>query len=393
MFQQLINHSPDLQRLRNDGYEMELKGGYLLIHHIPYVTSLKEIKYGSLATVLDMNGQRTAKPGTHVLFFIGETPCFKDGRPLHALINQTADRTLQDGLTINHTFSSRPQEGYTDYYDKVTTYAELLSAPARSLDGSVITCTYNLILPDEDEQSVFNYYDTNSSRANIEMINNKLKGGRLAIIGIGGTGAYILDLVSKTPVSEIHLFDRDDFLQHNSFRAPGAASAEFFAKEKKTKVNYFADVYSNMHKGIVRHAYYLTEDNLDELAGFSFVFICVDKNSVRQMIIAYLLKTGISFIDVGMGVNVIDNALIGMIRTTSGTATKNDHLGKRVPSGDDIDNEYNTNIQIAELNMYNAVQAVVKWKKLCGFYHDTTQEHDSCYIIDKSKIINDDTTA
>jgi hypothetical protein len=110
------------------------------------------------------------------------------------------------------------------------------------------------------------------------------------------------------------------------------------------------------------------------------------------MIIAFLLKQRISFIDVGMGVNVIDNSLIGMVRTTAGTPEKNDHLSKRIPVEDDDNNEYSTNIQIAELNMYNAVQAVLKWKKLYGFYHDSTREHDSCYIIDKSKIINDDTT-
>jgi hypothetical protein len=37
--------------------------------------------------------------------------------------------------------------------------------------------------------------------------------------GLGGTGSYILDLVSKTPVNEILLFDSDDFLQHNAFRS------------------------------------------------------------------------------------------------------------------------------------------------------------------------------
>jgi hypothetical protein len=82
-----------------------------------------------------------------------------------------------------------------------------------------------------------------------------------------------------------------------------------------------------------------------------------------------------------------------MIRTTTGTALKNDHLVKRIPAIDNDHNEYNTNIQIAELNVLNAVMAVMKWKKLYGFYHDTSHEHDSCFIIDTSKIINDDLAA
>ncbi|MFR7634026.1 MAG: DUF6791 domain-containing protein, partial [Streptococcus salivarius] len=43
MSQQLINHSPDLKRLRDEGYEIEVHGGHLLVHHIPYVRSNKEI--------------------------------------------------------------------------------------------------------------------------------------------------------------------------------------------------------------------------------------------------------------------------------------------------------------------------------------------------------------
>lgn len=391
MLQQLINHSPDLQKLRNEGYELQLKGGYLLIHHIPYVNSKKEVKLGTLVTVLEMNGSKASVPSNHVLYFIGEAPCLQDGTAMTAIINSIGNVNLLSDLTVNFTFSSRPAEGYIDYYHKVSTYTELLSAPAKSLDQAVSAYTHNLIL-DEDQDSVFHYYDTNSSRANIELINGKLKGQNIAIIGLGGTGSYILDLISKTPVSEIHVYDGDLFLQHNSFRAPGAAAAENFGEVKKTKVEYMASIYSNMHKKIRKHAYYLTDKNLNELASCSFVFICVDKNSARNMVIEYLLKSGISFIDVGMGVNVVEDKLIGMVRTTTGTASKNDHLYKRIPAEDDEDNEYNSNIQIAELNMYNAALAVLKWKKTLGFYHDTAQEHDSCFIIDQSKIINEDFT-
>jgi tRNA A37 threonylcarbamoyladenosine dehydratase len=35
----------------------------------------------------------------------------------------------------------------------------------------------------------------------------KLEGKKIAIVGVGCTGSYILDLVAKTPVSEIHMYD------------------------------------------------------------------------------------------------------------------------------------------------------------------------------------------
>ena len=52
MSQQLINLSPDLKRLRDEGIEIEIKDAYLLIHHVPYLNSASEIKYGILVSDL-----------------------------------------------------------------------------------------------------------------------------------------------------------------------------------------------------------------------------------------------------------------------------------------------------------------------------------------------------
>lgn len=45
-----------------------------------------------------------------------------------------------------------------------------------------------------------------------------------------------LDMISKTCVSEIHLYDKDQFQQHNSFRAPGAASIDDLEKNKQNVI-------------------------------------------------------------------------------------------------------------------------------------------------------------
>ena len=44
-------------------------------------------------------------------------------------------------------------------------------------------------------------------------------------------------------------------------------------------------------------------------------------------------------------------------------------------------NEYDKNIQIADLNALNAALAVIKWKKLLGFYIDQEHELYSTYTI------------
>ncbi len=112
---------------------------------------------------------------------------------------------------------------------------------------------------------------------------------KLAIIGLGGSGGYVLDFVAKTNVREIHLFDGDVFLQHNAFRAPSAVSLQELDVRPK-KVDYFARLYGQMRRGIFTHPDYVTEENVENLAGFDFAFICVDKPAVRKLLSEYLTK-------------------------------------------------------------------------------------------------------
>jgi hypothetical protein len=393
MSPQLINHSPDLKQLRDNGFEIEVKGGYLLIHQIPYVNHLREILRGTLVSVLDLTSNlKTAAPKSHVIYFNGEYPCNKDGSPIEGIRNSSNKQTLTEGIEVDHLFSSKPPCGhYDDYYHKVTSYVNILSNPAKSIDSSVTEKTFKVII-DEDEDAVFQYVDTNSSRAKIDLINSKLKGQKIAIIGLGGTGAYILDLVAKTPIQEIHLYDGDDFLLHNAFRSPGAASVSDL-DQRKMKTAYYSDIYNNMHKNIFSHPYYIDGLTIEEINRMSYVFICIDRDSVKRGIIDHLLGQNIPFIDVGLGVIEVDGSLIGSIRVTTGLHEKNDHLFQRISCGDDLENEYAKNIQIAELNSLNANLAVIKWKKLCGFYQDLKQECNSTFTINVSQLSNDDFAA
>lgn len=392
MLQQLISHSPDLKRLQDEGYELEIKGGYLLIYQIPYVTNQREVKRGVLVSELSLaNCSTTTNPSTHVINFIGEFPCNNDGSIINAIQHGSHNQDLGNGIIINHSFSNKPQNGYPNYYEKVSTYAKIISAPAKSLDATLTEKTFR-VREAAVESEVFQYVDTNSSRAKINVINEKVKGQKIAIIGLGGTGAYILDLVSKTPVREIHIYDGDIFSQHNAFRSPGAVGNEDLDKVQ-SKVAYYYGMYSKIHLKISAHHYYVTSENLEELRSMTHVFICIDNDVSRRLIIQYLLKNGISFIDVGLGVNTVDDTLIGTVRVTAGTQDKHDHLADRISFVEEDNNDYNTNIQIAELNCLNAVLAVIKWKKLCGFYQDLREEHHCTYSINVAQLTNEDVTA
>lgn len=56
-------------------------------------------------------------------------------------------------------------------------------------------------------------------------------------------------------------------------------------------------------------------------------------------------------------------------------------------------NEYDVNIQIADLNALNAALAVIKWKKLMGFYQDLDLEHHCTYTIGGNLLHNEDASA
>lgn len=237
--------------------------------------------------------------------------------------------------------------------------------------------------------SVFKYPDTNSSRAGIDFLNRKFENLRIAIVGLGGTGSYVLDHLAKTPVKEIHLYDGDDLQLHNGFRIPGAIAVEVFER-KLMKVNYLKEVYSNIHSGIVSHPVFVSPENVSQLSKFDYVFMCVDKNEARSLIINSLLKADTVFIDTGIGIHMGENSLIGAIRVTTGSVDKKDHINKRIGTGDFDLNEYDNNIQISDMNCYNAVMAVIRWKKIVGFYQDLKREYNSTYFLNTNKLLNED---
>ena len=390
MSQRLISHSRDLKRLQDEGYDLIIREGYLLLRDVPYVTTSRAVSRGVLVTELTLAGDVTTIPNTHVVMFAGEVPCDERGQPLKKILNASRYRKLATDVEINHTFSSKPPGGYADFYDKMTTYVALISSPASAIDSAASAKAFPVIEA-EDGSWPFAYVDTASSRAGIVALNEKLSKGTVGIVGLGGTGSYILDLVSKTPVNQLHLWDGDTFLQHNAFRTPGAPSIQQL-QAAPNKATYLAHLYLRMHRGIVAHDYYVDESNLAEVCEMDFVFVAIGDGDAKRSLIARLGSLRVPFIDVGIGVYEVDGTLAGTVRVTTGTRDFIDHITDRIPFSDSqANNDYSENIQIADLNALNAALAVIKWKKLQGFYNDLGVEYFSSYDIDGNHITNEDT--
>ncbi len=393
MSQKLVDRSPDLKRLRDEGFELQVVGTHLVLKSVPYVNGNKEVKRGTLVSTLEFAQNDLKKPDEHTVSFAGERPCDKNGTPL-AIIHSEERKTPATGVDVNFLFSTKPRDGkgYPDYYAKMTTYAKILMHEAQAIEAGVTACVFPVIPTDSEDESPFNYYDTSSSRAGIDALSPKLAMAKIAIVGLGGTGSYVLDFVAKTPVREIHLFDDDEFSQHNAFRCPGALGIEELKPEMK-KVQYYSALYSKLRNGVVPHSYRIDIANMDELRQMQFVFLCLDSGELKDPIMRTLEDANIPFIDVGMGLQIRDAALSGILRATTSTPRKRDHVrdNHRVSFAPALGpNDYSRNIQVAELNAFNAALAVVKWKKLCSFYHDLTQEHHTTYVLDTGKMGRED---
>ncbi|MBT2305489.1 ThiF family adenylyltransferase [Variovorax paradoxus] len=391
MSRELISRNPDLLRLQNEGYEVEVRSGHLLVHSVPYVNANGEIALGTLVSDLTMAGDLTTRPGSHIASFIGEHPRNRDGSEIQQIKHNSGHMALAPDVVAQHSFSNKPRQGYIDYYEKMTRYIEIICAPAKSLRPEVTARTYQVIEAAPDD-GVFHYVDTASSRAGIGAVIAKIAMRRVAIVGLGGTGSYVLDLVAKTPVGEVHLYDGDLLLQHNAFRAPGAASIEQL-RYRPSKVAYHQGNYAKMRRGIFAHHEYIGEENVAQLHGFDFVFLCMDTGPAKKLIVDVLHAAGTPFIDTGMSVQMLEDSLQlwAICRVTTSTCTKRDHVARRVSYAPPTeDGDYERNIQIADLNALAAAMAVIRWKKFCGFYQDLEGEHDSTYTTNCNLLTGDE---
>lgn len=381
-----------LARLIEAGFEVEVRQQHLLLHSVPYVTSACGMERGTLICPYVENAGTVLPPDSHQVWWTGEYPCFADGRRIGQIENENSLRELFPGCLIRHRFSNKPDGGFADHYSQLVHYVNIIQDQAKVLDSDLDARTRRRI-PQEVRDSPFCYADSASARAEIQVTSSRLTLDAVAIIGLGGTGSYILDQVAKTPVSAIHIYDGDVFLQHNAFRAPGAATVEELA-EQMPKVEYFGRKYGAMHRGIVRHPYYIDSANVSELVHLNFAFICVDQGSVRGMLMNHLRSLQIPFVDVGMNLRMVhaSSTLVGSCRSTLSTPQRNDHLSQYAPvDTDEEDALYQQNIQIADMNALNAQLAIMQWKQYFGFYQDDFHVHNLTFAVNSMSLVRDAT--
>ena len=375
--------SEDLVRLRNEGVGYSLVGGcHLVIDGVPYLNQQKVLSSGKLVMRLNTSGRNILPPDDHTAHWIGDIPANTDGSVIKGLMNVCSSQqiSLGNGIIANYFLSCKRVDDLgrsvqdINYYDKVMRYITVISTPAQHLYPEECKKIVKPVIVQDDDSPLV-YGDTNASRAGVSSITERLKGQKIAIIGLVGTEAYLLEFLAKCPVNEIHLFDDDYFDTHNAFRAPGAASIEQL-DSRPTKVQYLAAIYSHMHKGVVPHCTRVTEENMCLLDDMDFVFLSVDSVAARISIANYLIDKEKAFIDSGLGFELNQDRIIGQVRVTTGLYGNYEHLKDAFGSQQIDDDLYKSNIQVAELNALAAILSITKWKRMMEFYGDTSSAGD-----------------
>ena len=157
-------------------------------------------------TSLELAGHATTAPSDHTVWWTGDVPFRADGRSMEKYLSCARweqGHDLGEGITVYMQWSRKPvasgtMRGYSDYEEKITTYVEEVGGQADAKYPGVLKAAKSGHSPTIEINSRFKYLDTNAYRYGIKGIESRIEGEIVAIIGVGGTGSYLMDILAKT---------------------------------------------------------------------------------------------------------------------------------------------------------------------------------------------------
>lgn len=212
----------------------------------------------------------------------------------------------------------------------------------------------------EQVERIFEFEIAGEDSRDMRNWRDRAREQRIGIVGLGGVGLWILDLMSKTDVREIRIWDGDEIEGRNLVRAPGWASQDAIGKNK---AEYFGEQYGRIRKGIsIQGQYWRSDDSEDRFEGLDFVFVAVDKAEVRTALCEKLEGKRVPFIDVGMGIERRVDRVRGSCQVfLSGKDPARWRVG--IPTAEGAGEQEYYKLQLADLGALNAALAVGMWRR------------------------------
>ena len=300
-----------------------------------------------------------------------------------------AGRDIGEGITVYQQWSRKLRSdgvsrAYVSYEEKVLTYVHEVADHAEGKRPGVRAVLTGLA-PDDVRMatSQFAYVDPNPYRNGTRGIEQKIEDEIVAVIGVGGTGSFLVDILTKTNIQEVHLYDDDIVDVPNAFRIAGAVRVGELGGATY-KVDWHRSRYSEVRiRGLHVYKQRITEENIDCLERCTTVFIAVDDLLVRRRLQDACTRLGKHHVAVGIGLEIEgehNDQIGGMIKVETNYAPGEHQLERTNETQQPHDGVevYDSNIQTAETNMLGAALAIVEWKATKGFYRsDRDQMHDT----------------
>ncbi|MDE0699151.1 MAG: hypothetical protein OXH61_00325 [Acidimicrobiaceae bacterium] len=128
MFQRLVNHNGDLERLVDRGYAVAFDSNHLVVRDIPYLDSDGELQMGAIVTELEFIDQERVTQKDHQIFFAGSAPYGLDRKPVPNLGGGPTSVTLSEAcsdVVVQRSFSNKPKATgrFADFFEKIGSFA------------------------------------------------------------------------------------------------------------------------------------------------------------------------------------------------------------------------------------------------------------------------------
>lgn len=361
------------QEARRRGWTVDAQTNRLSLAGVPYrkengEAGTCEISVDTQDDRLSMKAPENAGGAIHAA-----TLCGVEGGRAYQANRKPVGNVLWTDKVGRCVISIKRDDGeYENAWHALTVYATQVAGEVGREQREEIGGVFRFDIEGEDDQDTQEWRD-------------RARGQRIGIVGLGGVGLWILDLMSKTAVKEIRLWDGDEIEGRNLVRAPGWADGEAIGKNK---ARYFGERYAGMRTGIsVCEDYWQPEDETDAFSGLDFVFIAVDKGPTRAALCEALEREGIPFVDVGMGLERREGRVRGSCQVffSAGDAGRW-RIGIPTVEGDG-QGDYRA-LQLADLGALNAALAVGVWRRHIGQYEEDTKGWLMRYLIEDNEVLN-----
>lgn len=122
---------------------------------------------------------------------------------------------------------------------------------------------------------------------------NRLRKARVAVFGVGGVGGYVVEVLARSGVGELHLVDNDTVSLSNLNRQIIALHSTLGRPKVEVAEERIHDI--NPHCKVVKYPFFYLPENADmiDLTQMDYVVDCIDTVTAKVELISRCHKMGI----------------------------------------------------------------------------------------------------